>query len=104
MATKFVRTDKKNAKDPRGQAALVLAAMETAPAPQTIAEITADIKDSLITRQDPERVVAYYVTIFKKSGLVKAVAETAEPVAVTVTADTITDTPADETEPADLES
>jgi hypothetical protein len=79
MASKFVRTAKEMAKEPRGQAALVLEALATAPGPQTIAEITESIKDNLVTRQDPERVVAYYITMFKKSGIV-ATAKDPEPV------------------------
>jgi hypothetical protein len=42
--------------------------------PATAAEIAGQIKDKLKTKQTPERVVAFYLTAWKKLGVVKAVA------------------------------
>jgi hypothetical protein len=42
--------------------------------PATATEITAQVSDKLKTKQTPERVVAFYLTAWKKSGVVKAVA------------------------------
>jgi F0F1-type ATP synthase membrane subunit b/b' len=40
----------------------------------TAAEIAEQVKDKLTTKQTPERVVAFYLTAWKKAGVVKAVA------------------------------
>ena len=42
--------------------------------PSTAAAIADQIKDKLKTKQTPERVVAFYLTAWKKLGLVKTVA------------------------------
>jgi hypothetical protein len=42
--------------------------------PATAAEIAEQVKDKLTTKQTPERVVAFYLTAWKKAGVVKAVA------------------------------
>jgi hypothetical protein len=42
--------------------------------PATAAEIADQVKDRLKTKQEPQRVVAFYLTAWKKSGVVKAVA------------------------------
>jgi repressor of nif and glnA expression len=52
------------------QAALITSAMSETE-PLTTSQITAKIKDRLITRQDPERVVAFYMTTWKKKGIVQ---------------------------------
>lgn len=70
--TIFVRTERE-AKPLRGQAALVLEAIEARPEGGSIEQIAKDISETLVTRQDPERVVAYYACIFKKQGVVRAV-------------------------------
>lgn len=71
MPSKFVRTERAPKKEIRGQAALVLTALDNANGvPKTIDELTADIGDVMVTRQEPSRVTAYYITMFKKQGLV----------------------------------
>ena len=42
--------------------------------PATVAEIADQIKDELKTKQEPQRVVTFYLTAWKKLGVVKAVA------------------------------
>jgi hypothetical protein len=42
--------------------------------PATAAEIAEQIKDKLKTKQEPQRVVAFYLTAWKKLGVVKTVA------------------------------
>ena len=42
--------------------------------PATAAEIADQIKDKLKTKQEPQRVVTFYLTAWKKSGAMKAVA------------------------------
>jgi hypothetical protein len=69
--TLFSKTDK-TPKAMRGQAALVYEALTNEG--QTVGAITETIVGAgLVTRQDPERIAAYYLCIFKKQGLVNAV-------------------------------
>lgn len=42
--------------------------------PATAAEIATQVKGKLETKQEPQRVVTFYLTAWKKTGLVKAVA------------------------------
>jgi len=42
--------------------------------PATAAEIAGQVKDRLKTKQEPQRVVAFYLTAWKKLDLVKTVA------------------------------
>jgi hypothetical protein len=42
--------------------------------PATAAEIADQVKDRLKTKQEPQRVVSFYLTAWKKLGIVKAVA------------------------------
>jgi hypothetical protein len=42
--------------------------------PATAAEIAGQVKDKLKTKQEPQRVVAFYLTAWKKLDLVKTVA------------------------------
>jgi hypothetical protein len=73
MAKTFVRTERAS-KELKGQAALVLEALDAAEGPQTVEQLTATIKDlGLVTRQAPERITSYYLCIFKKQGLVRVV-------------------------------
>ena len=73
MKTTFTRTTRKNAKEIRGQAAVILKHLDSNPETSfTIESLTNAVKANIVTRQDPERVVAYYLSIFKKRGLVKA--------------------------------
>jgi hypothetical protein len=73
--TMFVRTERENTKNLKGQAALVMEALEMRTEPATVEVLTEDIKElGLVTRQDPTRITAYYLCIFKKQGLVRAVA------------------------------
>lgn len=60
----------------RGQAALIVAAMATATSAdtaKTTMTIAKEIEKDLTTRQDPERVVAFYMSVWKKKGWVRAV-------------------------------
>ena len=74
--TKFMRTAKQ-AKDSRGQVALVLAAIALAKTPETAMstdEVAAAIKAAgLKTVQTPRRIAAYYLAILKKTGVVRAI-------------------------------
>jgi hypothetical protein len=70
--TVFVRTEREPKNALRGQAALVLEAIAARPEGGSIETIAKDVTPTLVTRQDPERVVAYYACIFKKQGLVRA--------------------------------
>lgn len=76
--TVFVRTERES-KALRGQAAVVLEAVEARKDGGTIEQLGKDVVDSLVTRQDPERVVAYYLCIFKKQGIVRAVRPDEQP-------------------------
>jgi hypothetical protein len=72
--TLFERTERELNKVLKGQAALVMEALDGAEGPSTVEALTATIKDlGLVTRQDPERITSYYLCIFKKAGLVRAV-------------------------------
>lgn len=56
----------------RGQAKLIIDVMsEDVAKAKTTPVIAAEIKDRLTTRQDPERVVAFYMSVWKKKGWVK---------------------------------
>jgi hypothetical protein len=68
--TVFTRTERE-AKPLRGQAAVVLEAVEARTDGGTIEQLAKDVSETLVTRQDPERVVAYYLCIFKKQGIVR---------------------------------
>jgi hypothetical protein len=91
--TLFTRTSKE-ARALKGQAAIVLEALEAANQPMTIESLAKVIgAEALRTRQDPERVVAYYLCIFKKEGVVTAT----RPVTVAVAKNEVEDTdPEDE--------
>ena len=54
-----------------GQGALIKAALEKR-GTATAAEITSDIDGRLQTKQEPHRVVTYYMLMWKSKGLVKA--------------------------------
>lgn len=53
-----------------GQAQLIMESLR-AKSPQSVKSVAADIKDRLTTRQEPERVVAFYFSTWKKKGIVK---------------------------------
>jgi hypothetical protein len=55
------------------QQILIQAAMQKL-GPATAAEIAAQVRNKLKTRQTPERVVSFYLAAWKKLGTVKAVA------------------------------
>ena len=57
---------------PTGQAQLIIRSLSDKH-PQTAQQIADDIKSRLTTRQDPLRVVSFYLSTWKKSGLVKVV-------------------------------
>lgn len=65
----YTRTSKKPEKQPTGQAAIVLAAIDQAKA-GTIADITALCKGKFTTRQEDSRIVGFYLSQFKRKGLV----------------------------------
>lgn len=72
--TIFVRTDRELKKPVKGQAAVVLEAIEARGTEGgTLEQLGKDVTSTLVTRQDPERVVAYYACIFKKQGVVRAI-------------------------------
>lgn len=80
----FTRTDRAPKKEVRGQAEVILNFL-TANKDRgyTIEAAAKEIgAEALKTRQDPERVVAYYFCIFKKQGLVNVTRPVAEEVAV----------------------
>jgi hypothetical protein len=83
----FTRTNRAPKKEVRGQAETILAHLDSVGF-TTIEAAAKNIgAEALRTRQDPERVVAYYFCIFKKQGLVtvsRPVVE--EPAAETVEA------------------
>lgn len=64
------RSKEAAAKFTRGQPALVYDSLYTAEAGLTAKEIADFIGDKLVTRQDPLRVVGYYLSIWKKDGFV----------------------------------
>lgn len=76
---KYVRTSKE-AKEMKGQGRIVLEALNAAKEPMTVTQLTELLKGKFETRQDPERVVGFYLSKFKREGLVN-VAKTEEPVA-----------------------
>lgn len=85
--TKFYRNVEKNAKDCKGQAKLVLDAINASTTPETaltVDEVAKAIQDAgLKTVQTPKRIASYYLQIFKKTGIVRKV-ETAEDEATAV--------------------
>lgn len=77
--TQFTRTSRQPKAELRGQAAVILNHLsENKDKSFTIESLTEATKSNIVTRQDPERVVAYYLSIFKKRGLV--IAQRPEPV------------------------
>lgn len=85
-----------------GQSALIISAMSEIEA-RTTSQITLAIKDRLVTRQDPERVVAFYMGVWKKSGLItlhEVAGETTPAPAAPAEPTTVTEVPA----PADYPS
>jgi hypothetical protein len=71
--TVFQRTSRQPKNELRGQAAVILNHLsENKDKAFTIESLTDATKSNIVTRQDPERVVAYYLSIFKKRGLVVA--------------------------------
>jgi hypothetical protein len=79
MSKTYVRTSRKSKDGVKGQAKLVLDALDMR-GEGTVEELTGDIKElGLVTRQAPERITSYYLCIFKKQGLV-TVRETPDPV------------------------
>jgi hypothetical protein len=67
----YVRTEKE-AKDMKGQGAIVLAALSEL-GRGTVAEIVEKTKGQFQTRQSEERVVGFYLSKFKREGLAKIV-------------------------------
>jgi hypothetical protein len=62
---------------PHGQAALIITSLQNKH-PQAAQDIADDIKSKLQTRQDPLRVVSYYLSVWKKSGIVNVVGQVGE--------------------------
>lgn len=73
IANGFARTKKTMGRALKGQAALVLEALDARDGvPATVEALTKDIVDmGLVTRQAPDRITSYYLCIFKKQGLVR---------------------------------
>ena len=71
-ASLYVRTNKE-AKEMKGQGRLILDFMNSTTKPMSVAQIAQQIKGAVQTRQDPERVVGYYLSKWKREGLVNAV-------------------------------
>lgn len=69
---KYQRTNKE-AKDMRGQGRVVLDYLNSVTEPKTVSEVTEAVKGGITTKQAPERVVGYYLTKFKRDGLVNVV-------------------------------
>lgn len=70
VPTNYVRTDKTPAKELRGQSAEVFAALNKAEgAPRNAEELAKDCTFAG-SRQDPVRVVNFYLAQFKKDGLI----------------------------------
>ena len=55
----------------KGQAQLIVDFMRKSEAPLTVAQTVAAIEKELVTRQDPTRVVSFYMSVWKKKGWVK---------------------------------
>jgi hypothetical protein len=66
---KYVRTTKE-AKEMKGQGRIVLDYLNSTTTPKTVTEVTEAVKGGITTKQDPERVVGFYLTKFKRDGLV----------------------------------
>ncbi len=66
---KYVRTNKV-AKEMKGQGRIVLDYLNSTTEPKTVAEVTEAVKGAIQTKQGAERVVAFYLTRFKRDGLV----------------------------------
>ena len=56
--------------DYKGQQKLIIDAMTAAKRPLSTPQIAEEIAGSLQTRQDPQRVVAFYMSVWKKKGMV----------------------------------
>ena len=69
---KYVRTTKE-AKEMKGQGRIVLDYLNSTTDPKTVTEVTEAVKGAITTKQDPERVVGFYLTKFKRDGLVNSV-------------------------------
>lgn len=69
---RYLRTNKE-AKEGKGQGRLVLDVLNATTKPLTVEDIANQIKGGLQTRQDPQRVVGYYMSKFKREGIVNAI-------------------------------
>jgi hypothetical protein len=69
---KYLRTNRE-AKEMKGQGRIVLDYLNGTTTPKTVSEITEQVKGGITTRQDPERVVGFYMSKFKRDGLVNVV-------------------------------
>lgn len=74
IVQKYQRTSKAPAKEMRGQAKETLAALDAASGPVTAKDV-ADACKYEGSRQDKERVAGFYLSQFKKDGLVTVVAD-----------------------------
>lgn len=66
---RYQRTNKE-AKEMKGQGRIVLDYLNSVTEPKTVAEVTEAVKGAITTNQTAERVVGFYLTKFKKDGLV----------------------------------
>ena len=69
----YVRTNKEAKADMRGQGKIVLDAINAAGGPVNIASLVAKIGKFEGSRQDPERVVGFYLSKFKREGYINVV-------------------------------
>jgi hypothetical protein len=69
VTQKYLRTSKE-AKEMKGQGKIVLDALNSADGPMNVEELTAQLKGKFTTRQDEARVVGFYLSKFKRDGLV----------------------------------
>lgn len=97
LARKYALTGKAPKATPKGQAKVVFDNMTGQP------ELATTITDRVVkggelkTRQDPYRVTLYYILVFKKAGVVRAVEQETEVVEATV-ADAAEELPVDATD------
>lgn len=66
---RYQRTNKE-AKEMKGQGRIVLDYLNSVTEPKTVSEVTEAVKGGITTKQSAERVVGFYLTKFKKDGLV----------------------------------
>ena len=69
VTQRYVRTNKE-VKEMKGQGRIILEALEKSDKPLNVSELTEQVKGKFETRQDPERVVGFYLSKWKREGIV----------------------------------